>query len=220
MTCAQGNPMFWERNWTVGYNGGVTRFATGALQYSASWESASLVSQQHQDAATFGAPTSDGQRTWLTVARSGDVIGAGFNGREDRTYLRCGNPYQDGQPLGAILKWYQCNAYPGPVTEYARLIYSAKDWPYTGIAAQSTTARSSAQFVGRIVIDPNGQRPGFALDPNYAQSWTSTRFSLSAGGQTTTYYMTYGEIQAFTVDSGGQQWSCNPMTTLPPGAVN
>ncbi len=97
MTCAQGNPMYWERKWTVGYNGGVTRFATGAIQYSASWESASLVTQQHQDAATFGAPTSDGQRTWLTVARSGDVIGAGFNGREDNSYVLCGNPYHDGQ---------------------------------------------------------------------------------------------------------------------------
>jgi hypothetical protein len=209
MTCAQGKPMFWERKWVVGYNGGVTRFATGQLTRSISWESASLVTQQHQDAATFGAPTSDGQRTWLTVHRNGDVIGAGFNGTEDASYLRCGNPYQDGQPRGLVQQSFTCTG-PQRQVENIRLDYNAKDWPYSSITVAAANTPNSRLFLPYMGVDAQGGR--YVPSGNNSQSWSDYGFAIyGPTGLDTQYYMRLGEIQGVAVRvPGGAIWYCGP----------
>jgi hypothetical protein len=220
MTCAQGKPMFWERKWTVGYNGGVTRFATGEIQYSASWESSSLVSQQHQDAATFGAPTTDGQRTWLTVARSGNVIGAGFNGREDRSYLRCGNPYQDGQPRGIVQQWFQCVSYQNSRRSdgYLRFDYNADAFPYSTISV--TAAADSQTLATQTIVDPDGQLKAAGLvqyNPSYTKDIATADFAFRSAqlNLQTRYNMNYGELVWVTIGVNSE-WYCNPTTVVPP----
>jgi len=105
-TCMQGTPLFWARRWTINYNGGVLRFTpliapltVGSSQPEPEqiliWQTSNLVTQQHQDAATFSAPTTDGRQAWLTIHRDGSVIGAGYHGTTSSSYLRCGNPTQD-----------------------------------------------------------------------------------------------------------------------------
>ncbi len=83
--------MRYAHNWTIAYNGGVLRFTPeGQALQLVVWQTANLVTQQHNDAATFSAPTTDGRIAWLTIDRTGSIIGGGYHGATADTYVRCG----------------------------------------------------------------------------------------------------------------------------------
>ena len=110
MNGARGNDgLFWLRQYSVGHAFGAIRIQ--ALPKPAQpqlteavpeeevlvWKTWEMEVIEHQDATTYSAPTLDGRQAWLTLHRSGQVIGGGYHDLDKRpdSYLRLGNPEQD-----------------------------------------------------------------------------------------------------------------------------
>ena len=98
LTCSQGTPMYWTREWTVLFNGGVFRFTPGVGTAREHVWNAAPQSGQAQGAATYRATTVDGGIAWITVTGSATVVGAGYTGPSSD--IRCGTE-RDGQPMEA-----------------------------------------------------------------------------------------------------------------------
>lgn len=215
MRCAQGMPLYWERTWDFEYNGGVSRFTPQGLpQTSLSWQLANLSTIQHQDAATFGATTSSGLHTWITASRAGEVIGTGYNGATAESYVRCGNPEQDGSPIGAVDVAMTCSSYEansGSSSTYPLTFrVNAAKFPYASLAIVSGDGPAKGQFVD----DPDGSllaTGGVTFDTS-AASPSVANFALAAGtNRQSAYYMYEGKLTSVNVGIAGQslQHSCS-----------
>ena len=215
MRCAQGMPLYWERTWDFEYNGGVSRFTPQGLpQTSLSWELGNLSTTPHQNAATFGAPTSSGLHTWITATSGGDVLGAGFNGGTAESYVRCGNPEQDGSPVGTVDVPMNCTVLDpsdGNSSVYQLTFrVNAARFPYASLAV--VTANGPAR--GQLVDDPDGgllANGGVVFNASIASSSVAS-FALAQGSnRQSVYYMYEGKLVSVNVGLEGQSLlhSCN-----------
>lgn len=125
---SRGDPLYWSRDYALEYNGGVIRIrARPSLKGEAAaypedlppeeiliWQVSDMVTQQHQDAATFSAPTTDGRQAWLTVHRNGAVIGGGYHGTTPDSYLKLGDPQRDAPDAPVEVRALDCQSIASP----------------------------------------------------------------------------------------------------------
>jgi hypothetical protein len=88
LTCGQGSPMYWQRDWTVQFtNGGTFRLDTAFSDSRLHVWSGQAAAAQGAGTATFRAPTTDGGSAWITVDGTA-IVGAGYTGPASE--IRCG----------------------------------------------------------------------------------------------------------------------------------
>ena len=205
MRCAQGMPLYWERIWDFEYNGGVSRFLPAGLpQISLSWYLGDLSTIQHDSAATFGAPTTDGRHTWITATAAGAVLGAGFNGGSDESYVRCGNPEQDGAFAGAVDTPMTCYITGEPTPYPMTFRVNAARFPYSTIEFASNGDSGPAR--SQVVIDGDGSLlsgGNVSIDTSVSSPFEA-RFTLAPGStRQSTYYMTDGRLRSINIGIDG-----------------
>ena len=208
MRCAQGMPLYWERTWDFEYNSGVSRFTPQGLPATElSWEPGSLSTDPHENAATYSATASNGLRTWITAASSGEVLGAGFNGSPAESYVRCGNPEQDGTPIGTVDVPMNCTYYDpsdGSSSTYPLTFrVNTARFPYTSLAAVSAGGPAR----GQLVDDPDGgllANGGVVFSSSNASS-SVANFALANGtNRQSVYYMYEGKLISVNIGLDGQ----------------
>ena len=226
LTGARGDPLYWSRSYAVHYNGGVIRIqALPSLGGGDSgfqealpaeevliWEMSELVTQQHQDAATFSAPTSDGRQAWLTVHRDGNIIGGGYHRTESTSYLRLGNPAQDAGPAAIEDRDFHCESsaplgYPAlPAPHGVRVRHDRTTYPWTSMSVQGSTVglrtdpdgliRTSSS-IGYRIVDLDGDAVNVTLGAAYYDGLT-------------TYTLRNGSLEAIQHSSHFVVTSCRP----------
>lgn len=185
--------LYWLRNYQVTYSNRVIWFdavvKTPGENLSENilpsevlvWKDWNVEVFPHQDATTFSGPTLDNRQAWITVHHNGTIIGAGYHDavRSPASFLRLGNPEQDGHFGAPEVKTLTCGDYsvrgaPVDVTPYQiQVRYDRKAFPWSSIDA---------------VRVPDGGSPGMNLDPGgqFFQPPYERALSLSNTGREAT----------------------------------
>ncbi len=170
--------LYWRRPWSIRYNGAVLHFkplppwdgAPAEDEQTLIWQVSNLVTQQHQDAATFSAPTTDGRVAWLTVYRDGRVIGGGYHGTTPESYLRLGNPEQDAPIAAPQTATLNCRSRErdettGVVTfgppMFQQYLFDRTDFPWSAITPVATVPTSPELDGDPTGAKIDGTAPGF-----------------------------------------------------------
>ena len=205
MRCAQGMPLYWQRAWDFEYVGGVSRFRPEGLpESSLSWLMGDMTAVPHDSAATFAAPTTDGRHTWITATATGDVIGAGFNAGTADSYLRCGNPEQDGGPIGPVTTTLTCNVSGEAQSYQMGFRIDATRFPYSSV--EVLVDGVSGPVRGQVVADPDGTllSTGQVTIDSSVGSPFEARFTIVPGtNRQTTYYMQEGRLVSVDIGLAG-----------------
>lgn len=191
-TCAAGTPMVWARPWTLNYNGGVLRFTpVGEVEQIVILETSNGTTQQHENGATFSAPTNDGRQGWFSIDRSGTLIGGGFHGATPDSYLRCGAAMDGVAAIGPVDYRVVCQGgtningeiTPGRV-DIGLVRVDASRYPWrtlsasgTDLVTDETGARLASPDSVRTLL-PGGDLQQFVGGP---ANWDGSYYTLRAG---------------------------------------
>lgn len=145
LACAQGEPMYWGRTWTVRYSGTATADA-GQLEFETSGVAVQrllLPTQGFAETAypggrTYSGTTAEGKAAWFTVTDAEGLVGAGYQGSEAGDQLRCGVSRKDVALAGAITQTnLVCGTQVGDVNAVpgGNWTLDARGYPWTSLSA-------------------------------------------------------------------------------------